>query len=430
MDNKSISYGQPQRAMKDTHRQPIKRTILMKRTAQESIREKLLKQLPLGIHIDTKPDKEDSHSYTNRKNITIGKPVDFRDKPNEKYVRPVVSTKRSRNIHSKLHQRTAMERSSGLNVSHDQKQSVLKMVQYMPVLPVGEMCSSAFSRTAPISSGNEVETNNRRQRPQVSTEMKHRLKDLFRKLKEAETNSGNTCVCKLGDGEIRSDDIRRLVTSPKLRGTDAWLNDELINSVTSLGEHLNWTKDAYILNSQTVETIIRAEVEVNNTQDRDRYEEQLNRMARRLIKSNRKGQLGTIVDASFVIAPTLVGGAHWVTFVVEKKNRKITLLDSLHLGTAQNFDIITRALSNFLCAVEKQADLSCAELTKRFIFEGRYLAYPTQSNGSDCGIFSFLGVHTISSGMQPAVDEKSIRAWRYYLALMILQHGTWSGNPT
>lgn len=417
---------------KVTWAQPIKRTISMKIRAQESIRDKLLRMFPLGT--DNQALKNIERVNANVSNVEMNAGVWTPDAPtrliNKMCGSPAGSTTKSTNKHHNLKSRDPTDHGPYSTSIRSKETTFPGTLQYMPTLPFRENCSSSASRTLHTSSFTKQSTETARHTPRISKNIKNLLKCHFTNLIQAEVNNRNSCVCRMGDAEIRSDDIRRLTALPKPGKTDAWLNDELINSATSLGDHLKWTNDVYILNTQTVEAIYRAELELNTPQNKNKFEDRLNRITRRLIKSNRKGQRGTIVDASVIVAPTLVGGIHWVTFVAEKKKRKITLLDSLHSSTAPGSEKIAQALSHFLCMVEEQSRSPVGFPAASYTFEGLLSDYPKQSNGSDCGIFTFLAVHTICSGVQPAVDDESIQAWRRFLAFVILQHATWSGGFT
>lgn len=413
---------------------PIKRTVSMKRKVKESIREKLLSLYSRAMGSPVAHKHSNKHSGINNEQdnhaentaVTTAHDINKNDKQTNSNNDGSMSARA--NVYVHMHSRNGKEHDNQSRATTAKESSLAKRSEYMNFLPFGGVEDSLSSTAAPAPKCVKRVRKKRKHRPRLPEYVMDRLNGHFKKLVQAELYGGNDSVCKLGDGEIRSEDIRRLRASPDQAGTDAWLNDEVINSATSLGKDLKWGKDVYILNTQTVGLLYRGELQLNNTQGKEKYEERLTRIAKRLIKSNRKGQLGTIVDSSIVIAPSLVGGFHWVSFVADKKKRQITLLDSLHSATATDSDKIARALSNLLCAVEKQSIPPQGQTKREFTFQGHFADYPTQPNGSDCGIFAFLGVHAVCSGAQPAVDEKALQSWRDFLAFAILQCGTLSQN--
>ena len=184
------------------------------------------------------------------------------------------------------------------------------------------------------------------------------------------------------------------------------------------------------MNSQTVQSIIY----YGNNVDK------LGRIVKGTLKMKRKGQIQTIDNADLVLAPTLVGGNHWVCFVINRNHWEISLINSLPEESAPDSEGVAKALANFMSALEIEIDnrkhgledeLNKKELDMRDPYEREYIYrnqlqnFPMQNNWSDCGIFTFLAVYSIATDKKPAVDQTSIVKWRSYLTMLLLSNAEW-----
>ena len=92
--------------------------------------------------------------------------------------------------------------------------------------------------------------------PDDSTEMHIKLEKLIKRLEQRSEHTDRTPI-RIGDAEIRLSNINQLMSVPtRSMDTNSWLDDEIVNGLTSLGKILGWDKNVFVMNSQTVQSCL------------------------------------------------------------------------------------------------------------------------------------------------------------------------------
>lgn len=254
--------------------------------------------------------------------------------------------------------------------------------------------------------------------PEWSDFLEHRLQELFNKLTHSNKDAKESPYFWVGDARLSEYSLRKIMQMTNSNDTNAiWLDDEVINAVSSFAGPLSWDTRVAVLNSQLLP--LTDEIISGSKRYKEKSEDFRRKILHRLANSSsslRCGQRATISNATVVVAPTLGSSNHWICLVADKQTRTITLLNSLKKSSAPHAASLAKAFSTLLRALESPP--RCPE---PYIYKGAMKCFPKQKNDYDCGLYVALSIYSISSGRRPAIDDVSLSKWRKHLALLMLE---------
>lgn len=128
----------------------------------------------------------------------------------------------------------------------------------------------------------------------------------------------------------------------------------------------------------------------------------------------------SIKDLEQIIVPINVHQTHWVTGIINMKDKKIWYLDSLAKRETPHGERALSLLKDYVVGETKRQGV--AELSEGFVTK-HITSCPQQQNGFDCGVFTLM--NSLCSAQNRAFDYQpsEARMFRRAIAHTILHHG-------
>lgn len=213
-----------------------------------------------------------------------------------------------------------------------------------------------------------------------------------RKINEAMSKAPSTNIATTSSGNSITRRSMGMVLPQRDDDPSGWLNDEIIAGyLQAVIDHGN--ARAHLKRGDTPKFHAFSSFFYSNLKKPGGYEN-----VRRWARRAKVG--GTdLFKVEWVFIPVNVGGNHWTLAVVSPTRKTIEYFDSMHGSASQIINNIRAWLAGEL-GTAYVAD----EWTVRDDDQGRYAGRgkgPTQTNGSDCGVFTVTTAKLISLGIEP-----------------------------
>lgn len=105
---------------------------------------------------------------------------------------------------------------------------------------------------------------------------------------------------------------------------------------------------------------------------------------------------------------------HWITIILDKSEKSVTLIDSL--GIEKKREVLGEA-KMFLSKVWTYVGIKESDFEHYTVY---FLRTPRQENGYDCGVFTIMNILQIANDYRPLLDQNDAKEFRYYICKKIL----------
>ena len=243
--------------------------------------------------------------------------------------------------------------------------------------------------------------------PPLSAEAQNTVAEALKKgmqTKVALTNDG-TAITRRDIGKV----LPQRGTTDDASG---WLNDEIITAYLQMIVEYGHTKEGHKRNATPKYHAFNAFFYTNL---KNKGYDSVKRWAK-------KAKIGgkDLLNADHIFIPVNQSGNHWTMAIVSPKNKRIEYFDSLHFSSATVYQNIRKWLKGELGAAYKAEEWTDGEEEGRL---GQGYG-PSQSNGSDCGVFAVTTAKMVLLGINPhAVSPRDMQLQRWRIVAEILNGG-------